>query len=458
MDAKEAVGKDLPVWVVGGGLAGCEVALQLSRRGIPVRLIEMKPKVRTPAQVSDHLAELVCSNSFRGAALNNAVGALKEEMRMTGGALIAMADATQIPAGGALAVDREAFAHEVETQVRAALGIELITEELVELPSPDTAPIVVLATGPLTTEKLSRAVAEACGGREHLYFYDAIAPIVAADSIDMSVAFRGSRYGKGEGDEYLNLPLDEEAYRTFVAGLLAAEKVVPRDFEEARYFEGCLPIEVMAARGIETLRYGCMKPVGLPDPRTGKEAHAVVQLRPENPEHTAYNMVGFQTRMKWGAQKDIFSQLPGMSQVEFLRMGSIHRNTYIESPVVLNEQLQLKPRPQLYFAGQITGVEGYVESIACGLLLSWLLVARLKGFRLTLPPPESTLGALYRHILGKHKAESGDKHPHVPSNIHWGLLPSLKLKAKKSERKRLAGERAVECCRRWWEEVRTDLG
>lgn len=440
-----------PVWIVGGGLAGCEVALQLASRDIPVRLFEMKPKVRTPAQVSDELAELVCSNSFRGAGIENAVGAIKEEMRAVGGALIRIADATQLPAGGALAVDRDAFSEAVGTKIRQHPLIELVHQELTELPTPDEAPAVVLASGPLTSPGLSKCIEELCGGREHLYFYDAIAPIISADSIDMNVAFRGSRYGKGQGDEYLNLPLDEAAYIQFVEGLIQAEKVVPKDFEEERYFEGCLPIEVMAARGLETLRFGCMKPVGLPDPKTGKEAHAVVQLRPENPDHTAYNMVGFQTRMKWGEQKKLFTSLPAMKEAEFLRMGSIHRNTYIDSPSVLNESLQLRSRPQIHFAGQITGVEGYVESIACGLLVGLMLAARISGRPFTLPPQESTLGALHAHILGLNKVEGdGKKHPHVPSNIHWGLVPSLKVRAKKRDRKRMMGERAVEQCQTWW--------
>lgn len=446
------------VWVVGGGLAGCETALQLARRGIAVRLFEMKPHVRTPAQVSDELAELVCSNSFRAASAENAVGAIKAEMRMVGSALMAVADATKVPAGGALAVDRDRFSAAVGALIRQAPEIELVHEEMTTLPDPSEVDTVVLATGPLTSPGLAQTVETLCGGRERLYFYDAIAPIVAAESIDQNIAYRASRYGKGEGDEYLNLPLDEEDYRRFMEGVLQAEKVTPRDFEEARYFEGCLPIEVLAARGYETLRYGCMKPVGLPNPRTGKEPHAVVQLRPENAEHTAYNLVGFQTRMKWGAQKSVFRELPGLAEVEFLRMGSIHRNTYIESPALLDDELRLRSRPQVAFAGQITGVEGYVESIACGLLVGLMIAARRRGATLPVLPPESTLGALHAHILGRHRSEGVSRHPHVPSNIHWGLTPALAAKAKKRDRKRMMGERALAAAERWWTSASYILG
>lgn len=446
------------VWVVGAGLAGCEIALQLAGRGISVRLFEMKPERRTEAQVSDEMAELVCSNSFRGAALDNAVGAIKEEMRLVGSELMAVAEATRVPAGGALAVDRDAFSKSVGDRIRACPLIELVHTEVTELPPPDAVDTVVLATGPLTSPGLAARIEALCGGRERLYFYDAIAPIVSAEGIDRTVAFAASRYGKGEGDDYLNLPLDEAAYLGFVQALLDAEKVTPRDFEEARYFEGCLPIEVMAGRGVETLRYGCMKPVGLPDPRTGREAHAVVQLRPENVDKTAYNLVGFQTRMKWGAQKTLFSGLPGLAEVEFLRMGSIHRNTYIESPVLLDQSFRLRSRPQIVFAGQITGVEGYVESIACGLLVSLFIAARRQGKELPPPPPESTLGALHGHVLGSRKAPGTEGHPHVPSNIHWGLTPALGVRAKKRERKRLMGERAIAASRSWWETAKHLVG
>ncbi len=442
------------VHIVGGGLAGCEAALQLARRGIPVRLFEMKPHRRTEAQVTDELAELVCSNSFRGAGLENAVGAIKEEMRRVGGALIALADATRVPAGGALAVDRVAFSAAVGAMVRQTPGIELVHEEVRAFPE-EGASTVVVATGPLTSPELAKAIEASCGERP--YFYDAIAPIVAAESIDGSVAFRASRYDKGEDAAYLNLPLGEAEYRRFVDGLLAAEKVTPREFEEARYFEGCLPIEVLAARGPETLRFGCMKPVGLTDPRTGRTPHAVVQLRPEDVDHGAYNLVGFQTRMKWGAQAELLRTLPGLGQAEFLRMGSIHRNTYIDSPRLLDPEFRLRTRPQIVFAGQITGVEGYVESIACGLLAALMIAARRNGRRLPPPPPESALGALHNHVLGQRRPPGTEKHPHVPSNVHWGLTPPLDRKVPKRDRKRALGERAVAAADRWWADASAAL-
>ena len=418
----------------------------------------MKPRVRTPAQVSDELAELVCSNSFRGAALENAVGTLKEEMRRLGGALIRIADATQVPAGGALAVDREHFSARVGHAVRSHPLIELVHEELTDLPSPDAVRTVIVATGPLTSPGLSKTLEELCGGRERLYFYDAIAPIVAADSVDGQIAYRASRYDKGEGDAYLNLPLDRPAYTRFVEAISAAERVSPRPFEEERYFEGCLPIEVVAGRGVETLRFGCMKPVGLPDPRTGREPHAVVQLRPENVEHTAYNMVGFQTRMTWTAQREVFRALPGMSGAEFLRMGSIHRNTYIDAPKLLNDAFALVSRPQIHFAGQITGVEGYVESMACGLLVAWAVIARLRGRVLPSPPEVSTLGALKAHVLGSERLTPSTRHPHVPTNIHWGLTPALKERAKKRDRKRLMADRALAAADAWGVQMMPVLG
>ena len=446
-----------PVSIIGGGLAGCEIALQLARRGIPSRLHEMKPGLRTPAQVSDEFAELVCSNSLRGVAIENAVGALKEEMRLLGGALIQVADETSVPAGGALAVDREVFSHQVGELVRSEELITVVRGEVTDIPSVDVAPDVVVATGPLTSPVLSQRMSELCGGSEYLYFYDAIAPIVSADSVDMTIAYRASRYAKGEGDEYLNLPLDKDAYEALVKNLLESKKVAPRDFEEERYFEGCLPVEVLATRGFETLRYGCMKPVGLPDPRTGEEPYAVVQLRPENREHTAYNMVGFQTRMKWGEQGQVFRQIPGLAKAEFLRMGSIHRNTYIDSPRLLDDCFRLRNYPHIIFAGQVTGVEGYVESMACGLLVAFMLIAQRRGFEFIPPPHESTMGALHAHILGRHRSALADKHPHVPSNIHWGLTPALNVRARKRDRKRLMGERALEACQAWWRETSSTL-
>ena len=440
-----------PVFIVGAGLAGCEAALQLADRGIPVRLFEMKPHRKTPAQVSDGYAELVCSNSFRGAGLDSAVGVIKEEMRRIGGRLIGFADENKVPAGGALAVDREKFSAAVTAAVRSRPNIEVIDREITSIPDAAEIDELVVATGPLTSPELAQALEELCGGKERLYFYDAIAPIVAADSIDMERVFRASRYGKGDGDDYLNCPMDREAYEKFIDAVLAAEKVGSHDFEEARYFEGCLPIEVMAERGRDTLRFGPMKPVGLTDPRTGREAHAIVQLRAENMDATAYNMVGFQTRMKWGPQAEVFRMIPGLEQAEFLRMGSVHRNTYIDSPSLLDAELRLKTRTDIRFAGQITGVEGYVESTACGLLVALMIASRrLRDRPLNVPPKTTALGALYGHILGLDRTPGAVKAGHVPSNIHWGLCPALTGRIGKRDRKRLYGERALRDLDAWW--------
>lgn len=442
------------VWIVGAGLAGCEAALQLASRGIPVRLFEMKPAKRTPAQVSDGYAELVCSNSFRSASLDAAVGVIKEEMRRIGGRLIRIADGASVPAGAALAVDRERFSRAVTEAIEAEPNIEVVSGEVTEIPGPDAASDVVIATGPLTSPELAASLEGLFGGAR-LYFYDAIAPIVSADSIDETIAYRASRYGKGDGDDYLNCPLDQARYEAFIDAVLRAEKVGAHDFEAEKFFEGCLPIEVMAARGRETLRFGPMKPVGLPDPKTGKAPHAVVQLRAENVDRTAYNLVGFQTRMKWGPQAEIFRMIPGLEHAEFLRMGSVHRNTYLDSPELLDDELRLRTAPHLAFAGQITGVEGYVESTACGLLVGLMIASRrLRDRPLVLPPRETALGALYNHILGRDRTPGAKKAGHVPSNVHWGLCPPLGVRAKKRDRKRLYGERALDHVDRWWADER----
>jgi methylenetetrahydrofolate--tRNA-(uracil-5-)-methyltransferase len=439
------------VWIVGAGLAGCEAALQLAARGIEVRLFEMKPSKRTPAQVSDHYAELVCSNSFRGAGLDSAVGVIKEEMRRIGGRLIRFADEAKVPAGGALAVDRDRFSALVTEAVKREPKIEIVSKEITVLPAEGEVEDLVIATGPLTSPELARSLEALCGGRERLYFYDAIAPIVSADSIDMGPVFRASRYDKGDGDDYLNCPMDRAGYEAFIDAVLAAEKVGSHDFEEARYFEGCLPIEVMAERGRDTLRFGPMKPVGLRDPKTGKEAHAVVQLRAENLDRTAYNLVGFQTRMKWGPQAEVFRMIPGLESAEFLRMGSVHRNTYVDSPALLDEELRLKTSRNVRFAGQITGVEGYVESTACGLLVALMIASRrLRGRALVVPPKTTALGALYGHVLGLDRTPGAQKAGHVPSNIHWGLCPALDGRAAKRDRKRIYGERALNDLDAWW--------
>jgi methylenetetrahydrofolate--tRNA-(uracil-5-)-methyltransferase len=443
------------VIIVGGGLAGSEAALQLADRGIPVRIFEMKPAKRTPAQVSDHLAELVCSNSFRAAGLDSAVGVIKEEMRRIGGRLIRFADAAKVPAGGALAVDRDAFSRAVTEAVRSHPSIEVVESEVTAVPGGGDARDVVIATGPLTSPDLARALEDLCGGRERLYFYDAIAPIVSADSVDETVTYRASRYGKGDGDDYVNCPMDASTYERFVEALLAAEKVPLHDFEEARFFEGCLPIEVMAERGRDTLRFGPMKPVGLPDPRSGRAPHAVVQLRAENLERTAYNLVGFQTRMKWGPQKEVLGMIPGLEHAELLRMGSVHRNTYVDAPSLLDGELRLRSHPHVSFAGQITGVEGYVESTACGLLVGLMIASRrVRDRPFAVPPRTTALGALHGHVLGIDRTPGAVKAGHVPSNIHWGLCPAIGGRAGKRDRKRMYGERALADLDVWWSRER----
>src|SRR5690606_17650800 len=407
------------ITIIGGGLAGCEAAWQLAERGHEVRLIEMKPIRRTPAQVSDSLAELVCSNSFRSKDPENAIGLLHEELRKMGSLIFRMADAHEVPAGGALAVDRKLFSEAVTRAIENHPNIEVERREVEEVPSTDHP--VVIATGPLTSDALARDIARRTGWGDELYFYDAIAPIVAAESIDMSVAFAQSRHGKG-GDDYLNLPLDEATYHRFVQMLREGEKVTPHAFEDPKYFEGCLPIEVLAERGDETLAHGPMKPVGLVDPRTGERPYAVVQLRPEDVGKTAYNMVGFQTRLTWPEQRRIFRTIPGLENAEFLRMGQIHRNTFLDGPSLLAKDFSLKSDSNLFFAGQITGVEGYVESTAVGLLVALAIHARMRGEEFVPPPGETALGALCRHV-------SGEAHPpgydYQPSNINWALFAPL---------------------------------
>ena len=346
--------------VIGAGLAGTECAYQLAERGVDVTLIEQKPARRTPAQSHDFFAELVCSNSFRGADLANAVGLIKEELRRAGSIVMATADRTRVPAGGALAVDRERFGGELTRVMHAHPRIHVVCDEVTCIP--DVRPCV-LATGPLTGDALARDLAPRVGS-EHLAYYDAIAPIVAADSIDWDKVFRASRWDKGGDDAYVNCPLDKAQYEAFVQALLMAEQVEARAFEELRYFEGCLPIEVMAARGPRTLAFGPMKPAGLTDPRTGRWPAAVVQLRPEDSARTAYNMVGFQTRMKYAEQKRVFGLIPGLESAEFLRYGTVHRNTFVDAPHALDDAYQLRSAPGVYLAGQIAGVEGYVESAA----------------------------------------------------------------------------------------------
>jgi len=431
-----------PVTIVGGGLAGCEAAWQLAERDIDVTLLEQKPLKRTPAQRGDRLAELVCSNSIRGAALSNAVGLLKEELRRAGSLVMRIADRTRVPAGGALAVDRERFSKEMTDAMSEHPRIRVVVEEVTAIPA---ARPLILATGPLTGDALAADVARLVG-TEHLAYYDAIAPIVSADSIDWAKVWKQSRYDKGEdGDEaaYVNCPFDENGYRAFVADIVRAEKVPARDFEDVRYFEGCLPVEVMAERGEMTLAFGPMKPVGLVDPRSGVRPYAVVQLRPEDGAATAYNLVGFQTRMTYGEQKRVFCTIPGLGAAEFLRFGSVHRNTFLDAPHLLDEAMQLRAAPGVFVAGQLSGVEGYVESAAGGFLCARLLARRMRELPF-LPPPETTaLGGIRTHLARNVPR-------YQPSNITWAHLPPLAdRRLKKRERYEAMAERALRDLASW---------
>ncbi len=432
-----------PIPIIGGGLAGCEAAWQLASRGLSVQLLEMRPVRMTPAHHSDRLGELVCSNSLRGAGMNNAVGLLKEELRRCGSLVMAAADAHAVPAGGALAVDRDGFAEHLTTAIASHPRIALRREEVTELPEDDP---VIVASGPLTSDCLAEKIA-ALTGEQHLYFYDAIAPIVEADSIDYAIVFRASRYGKG-GDDYLNVPLDRDQYLAFVAALLAAEKVAPRNFENAVHFEGCLPIEELAARGAMTLAFGPMKPVGLRDPGTGREPFAVVQLRQDDAHATLFNLVGFQTKLTWPEQRRIFRTLPGLENARFARLGSMHRNTFLNAPACLTSTLQLATEERLFFAGQITGVEGYVESAACGFLAGLFASGRRLGISISPPPPTTALGALLTHLA------TADPKGFQPMNVTYGLFPPLDDRKRKRADRRLAmAERALVDLEGWWREV-----
>ncbi len=436
---------DARVMVVGAGLAGSECAWQLAQRGVEVELVEQKPLRRTPAQQHDFFAELVCSNSFRGAALSNAVGLLKEEMRRAGSLVMQAGEAARVPAGGAFAVDRVRFGAEVTERLRAHRNITVVAREVESIPDVDVP--VVLATGPLTGDALAADLA-ATIGQSHLAYYDAIAPVVTAESIDWGVVFRASRYGKGDDAAYGNCPLDEAQYHAFVKAVLDAEKTTPRDFEDVRYFEGCLPLEVMAERGPLTLAYGPMKPVGLVDPRTGEQPFAVVQLRQENLAATAYNLVGFQTRMKWPEQRRVLRMIPGLEHAEFERFGSVHRNTFVRAPEVLDRDLALRSRPGVYLAGQITGVEGYVESAACGLILGARLGEGLRGKMPPPPPPTTALGALLTHL-------QTPREDFQPSNVVWAHFPPLegrKIRKKRLRREKMA-ERALRDLGGWLAQV-----
>lgn len=406
------------VSVLGAGLAGSECAWQLARRGIKVKLWEMKPEKMSPAHSSPYLAELVCSNSLRSDELSNAVGLLKAEMRAMGSLIMESADANRVAAGGALAVDREGFARYVTERLESCENVEIIRREALDIPEGE----VVIATGPLSSDAIAGRIAELCPDSD-LHFYDAVAPIVTLESVDMESAFYASRYGKGTAD-YVNCPMNKEEYQAFVRELVSAREAPVHGFDDGGVFEGCMPVEVMARRGEDTLRFGPMKPVGLIDPHTGRESYAVVQLRRDNADGTIYNMVGFQTHLTWGEQKRVFSMIPALRNAEFVRYGVMHRNTYLNSPKLLDRYYRLNDRPRISFAGQMTGVEGYVESAASGMLVGIETAARLLGMPPVDFPQETAIGALGLYISG---GSIGD---FQPMNINFGIIKPLEYRVK----------------------------
>jgi methylenetetrahydrofolate--tRNA-(uracil-5-)-methyltransferase len=435
------------IHIIGGGLAGSEAAWQLAEAGLRIRLSEMRGGGdMTPAHETDRLAEMVCSNSFRSDdAENNAVGLLHQEMRTLGSLIMSAADTHKVPAGSALAVDREGFAAEVTARIAAHPNIEIVRERIDELPRHG---LTIIATGPLTAPGLADSIAKATGN-DALAFFDAIAPIVHRDSIDMDVCWMAARWDKG-GKDYITCPMTKEQYEAFVVALNEGEKTEFKEWEkDTPYFEGCMPIEVMASRGVETLRYGPMKGVGLDDPRTGRWPYACVQLRQDNALGTLWNMVGFQTKLKHGEQVRIFRTIPGLENAEFARLGGIHRNSFIKSPELLDHELRLKAMPNVRFAGQITGCEGYVESAAIGLLAARFAAAEARRRSLPAPPPETALGALLAHITGGADAET-----YQPMNINFGLMPPLSgPKTKKADRKKLYTDRARAALNQWAEDI-----
>ncbi len=406
------------VTVLGAGLAGSECAWQLAKRGIPVRLVEMKPKKMSPAHTSPYFAELVCSNSLRSDELTNAVGLLKAEMRKMGTLIMESADANRVAAGGALAVDREGFAKYITEKLQSMPNVEIVYEEATEIPEGE----VVVATGPLSSDAIADTIAKLCPDSD-LHFYDAVAPIVTLESVDMDSAFFASRYDKGTAD-YVNCPMDKEQYLAFVHELVNAKEAEVHGFDDGGVFEGCMPVEVMARRGVDTLRYGPMKPVGLKDPRTGEESYAVVQLRRDNADGTIYNLVGFQTHLTWGEQKRVFTMIPALKNAEFVRFGVMHRNTYINSPTLLDKYYRLRNDERISFAGQMTGVEGYVESAASGMLVGIETAARVLGFEAVDFPQETAIGALGLYISGGCVGEF------QPMNINFGIISALGYKVK----------------------------
>ncbi len=417
------------VTVIGAGLAGSECAWQLAQRGIPVILREMKPLKRTPAHVTDNFAELCCSNSLRGAGLENAVGLLKEELRRLDSLILRCADATAVPAGGALAVDRHGFAAMVTEAIRSHPNITVVAEEVTEIPEGD----VVIASGPLTSDALADKLATLLGNTDTLHFFDAAAPLVAFDSVDMTSAYFASRYDKGTPD-YINCPLDREQYLAFWQALTAAEEAEVHGFEDQNVFEGCMPVEVMARRGEDTLRFGPLKPKGLPDPKTGRDPYAVVQLRKDNADGSIYNLVGFQTHLKWPEQKRVFSMIPALHNARFLRYGVMHRNTYLDSPRLLDRYYRLRSDPRIAFAGQMTGVEGYVESCASGFLVGVELARRLLGKAPINFPRETAIGALGLYVSNDSVGEF------QPMNINFGIIPPLdhRVKGKRNKNAELS--------------------
>ncbi len=422
------------VTVVGAGLAGSEAAWQIAQRGIPVRLLEMRPYTMTPAHNSGFFGELVCSNSLRALSLQNAVGLLKEEMRQLHSFIMQCAVQTQIPAGGALAVDREEFARQITTRLQEHPLVEVCFKEVKEVP-PERP--VIIATGPLTSPELSRSL-ELLTGTGKLYFYDAAAPIVSFQSINMEKAFFASRYGKG-GEDYLNCPMNRDEYELFWEELCRGEVYAAKEFEKEIFFEGCMPVEVLARRGIDTLRFGPLKPVGIVNPATREQPHAVVQLRMDNREGTLYNMVGFQTRLKRGEQKRIFRLIPGLEEAVFVRYGMMHRNTFINSPLLLSPTLEMKAHRGIFFAGQITGSEGYVESAATGIVAGLNACCYMRGIEGLVFPPETAIGALVNYIT-----TAADPACFQPMNVNYGLFPVLPQKVPKRKRKEMLARRSLE--------------
>ena len=433
-----------PVTVLGAGLAGSEAAWQLASRGVPVELWEMKPQKRTPAHHTDEFAELVCSNSLRSDQLENAVGLLKEELRRLDSLILSCADAHRVEAGGALAVDRRAFSQAVTERIRAHPLITVREGEVTQIPKQGQ---VIVATGPLTSDALARAIQDFFPESAYLNFFDAAAPLVTFESVDMDSAFFASRYDKGTPD-YVNCPMTEEEYQTFWSALCAAEEAEVHGFEDKQVFEGCMPVEVMARRGVDTLRYGPLKPRGLRDPRTGREPYAVVQLRRDNAQGSIYNLVGFQTHLKWPEQKRVFSLIPALKEAQFVRYGVMHRNTYIDSPRLLNRYYQVKKEPRLCFAGQMTGVEGYVESTASGLLAAVELSRRLEGKPPVDFPQETAVGALALYVSNETVGEF------QPMNVNFGIIPPLgyRVKGKRNKNAELS-RRALEALDKFLSDV-----